>query len=182
MKYDANGSGAAFIRCREEHFDAVTALYERSLDELEKTVNYPKWTKDHPGREYVAQAIGKGEQFACVADGEIVGAVVLSEDPEGAYELGNWSRELENGEYIVFHILAVEPECKHCGIGSFLVDNSVAFARRGGYKAVRLDIVPDNIPARRLYESKGFTSAGILDLRRDIPEIPLFEIFELNLV
>ena len=67
-------------------------------------------------------------------------------------------------------------------IGSFLVDNSVAFARRGGYKAVRLDIVPDNIPARRLYESKGFTSAGILDLRRDIPEIPLFEIFELNRV
>ncbi len=171
----------AFIRCRTEHCNAVTAMYERAVAELERTVNYPKWNKDHPGRDYVREAIEKGEQFACVADGAILGAAVLNEDPEGNYAIGRWSRELPEGAYLVVHILAVDPAWKNRGIGSFLVDGAVAYAREQGYRAIRLDIVPDNLPAKRLYTSKGFVSAGQMDLRPEIKEIPVFELYELNL-
>ncbi len=171
----------AFIRCRAEHYDAVTSMYGRVLTELERTVNYPKWTKDHPGADYVREAIEKGEQFACVADGEILGAAVLNEDPEGNYAIGHWSEDLPEGAYLVVHILAVDPAWKNKGIGGFLVDGAVAFAKEQGYRAIRLDIVPDNLPAKRLYTSRGFVSAGQMDLRPEIKEIPIFELYELNL-
>jgi hypothetical protein len=44
-----------------------------------------------------------------------------------------------------------------------------------------VDIVPDNLPARKLYEKEGFTYAGDVDLERGIEEIPLFSLFELDL-
>ena len=124
----------AFIRCRAEHYDAVTAMYGRVLTELERTVNYPKWTKDHPGADYVKEAIEKGEQFACVADGEILGAAVLNEDPEGNYAIGHWSEDLPDGDYLVVHILAVDPAWKNKGVGGFLVDGAIAFAKEQGYE------------------------------------------------
>ena len=60
------------------------------------------------------------------------------------------------------------------------MDGSVAFAKAKGYKAVRLDIVPENLPAASLYRSRGFESAGTVERLREIEDIPVFEIFELN--
>ena len=174
-------SNTEFIICTAEQYEDVVSVYEHSVEKLQRTINYPKWSEEHPSRDYVEQAISEGEQFACARDGKIIGAVVLSENPEGKYECGNWSRELKRGEYLAVHILAVEPDFERSGVGSFLVDGSIDYAKKNGYRALRLDIVPDNIPAKRLYETKGFASAGIKDLERNIPEIPLFELYELNI-
>lgn len=170
-----------FIQCDMTHFDAVMAMYERSVKKLEQTVNYPKWSDAHPSRAYVAASIRRGEQFACIKGNEILGAVVLSENPEGRYELGNWSRDLREGDYLVVHILAVDPAHERLGVGGFLVDQSIAFAKANGYKAVRMDVIPENLPAVNLYRSRGFTSAGQSELERNIAYIPMFELYELNL-
>ena len=53
-------------------------------------------------------------------------------------------------------------------------------AREDGYKALRLDVVPDNIPARRLFEKNGFVYAGDADLGRGYDEIPVFSLYELS--
>ena len=57
----------------------------------------------------------------------------------------------------------------------------IQYARKNGYKAIRLDVVPGNVPAIRLYEKMGFTYAGTADLLRGIEDIPLFDLYELNL-
>ena len=101
--------------------------------------------------------------------------------PGGDYARGNWSRALDSGEFLAVHLLAVDPAHKHEGIGGFLTDCAVAYAKENGYRAVRLDIVPENLPAKRLYTSRGFTSAGRMDLRPELEEIPLFELYELNI-
>jgi ribosomal protein S18 acetylase RimI-like enzyme len=170
-----------FIKCEKEHFCSVAKMYESSVEFLENNINYPLWSSEHPSREYVKEAIAKGEQFACIDCGSVIGAVVLSENPEGSYELGDWSRELSRGEYLVVHILAVSPERMKEGVGEFLVDGCISYAKSRGYKAIRLDVVPDNIPAIRLYEKKGFCYAGTKDLQRGIEEIPIFGLYELNL-
>ena len=171
----------AFIRCDKTHFDAVAAMYERAVRKPEQTVNYPKWNSEHPSRAYVAASIDRGEQFACVREGAVLGAVVLSEDPEGRYDLANWSRDLRQGEYLAVHILAVDPAFEHRGVGGFLVDQSIAYAKAHGYKAIRLDVLPENLPAINLYRSRGFTCAGRHELMRNIPYIPIFELYERNI-
>ena len=156
-------------------------MYERAVRRLEDTVNYPKWSAEHPSRDYVRESILRGEQFACVDGDTILGAVVLSDNPEGRYELGCWKKKLAAGEYLVLHILAVDPAYQRLGIGGLLVDGSASYAKARGYKALRLDIIPENLPAARLYRSKGFTSAGKRRDLRDIDYIPEFELFELDL-
>ena len=153
------------------HLDTLTEFYDRVTDHLEATVNYPKWTKG---------AIEDGVQYICTSDEKAVGAFILNRDPQGNYAAGEWTRNIPEGEYMVIHTLAVSPDCPRQGIGQFMIVYAIELAKVQGCKGIRLDVVPDNIPARRLYEKAGFTFAGEKDLKRDIPEIPLFALYELN--
>ena len=169
------------IKCENAHLENVLALYHRTIGYLENHINYPKWSSLHPSDQSIVGSVKAGELYVCIEGDTVLGAVVLSEDPEGYYESGDWSRELKTGEYLVIHALAVDPSFAHKGIGAFMVEQSIEIARKGGYQALRLDVVPENIPAERLYEKLGFSFAGTKDLRRNIDEVPVFDLFELNL-
>lgn len=168
------------IKCGKEHFKETEELYKRVLESLEANVNYPKWTKDYPNGESIGRAVERGEQYVCVDGGRIIGAFVLNGDPAGDYGAGEWRRELSEGEYLVIHTLAVDPSLMGRGIGRYMVDFCVSTAKNAGYKAVRLDVVPENFPAAELYKRKGFLFAGKKDLKRGIEGIPEFELYELN--
>ena len=169
------------ILCGESLLDQATAFYHKAIRYLETHVNYPFWSSEHPSDESIIEAVERKEQYVCVEDGEIVGALVLSESPDGDYEAGSWSRELKEGEYLSVHVLAVSSDSYQKGVGSFMVGECVSIARDRGYKAVRLDIVPTNTPAERLYKKMGFTYAGTVDLKRPTAPVPLFDLYELNL-
>ena len=170
------------IKCSPEHLDAVAEFYDKVTAYLAEHINYPKWTPgEYPGRESAKNAIANGWQYACFNDGKVIGVFVLCEDPQGDYSRGNWSRELEPDEVLTIHALATDPTAYHKGIGKAMVRECTEIAKRENKKALRLDAVPTNTPARRMYESLGFTHAGTMDLKRGIPEIPEFSLYELNL-
>ena len=74
----------------------------------------------------------------------------------------------------------LDPDFHGSGIGKRIVTFCVDTAKKNGYKAIRLDIVPGNIPAKHLYEGFGFKYIGDEDVRPDIEHIPKFSLFELN--
>ncbi len=170
-----------FIRCREEDFGRVNDLYRLVVKRLEETINYPKWSDEHPSAQWIADAIRGGMMYACLDGDRLVGAVMLSEDPEGYYEAGDWSVDLRRGEFLAVHALAAHPAAARRGVGTALVQGCIDVAKKDGYKEIRLDTVPDNHPANSLYRKNGFTYIGTKDLRRNIPEIPEFNLYELNL-
>lgn len=169
------------ILCTPEDLDVLTSLYAQAVEYLESHVNYPKWHSDYPSRDNIQSCIQAGTQFICTENGCTVGAVVLNEEPGGRYEAVSWTSPLRQGEYLVLHTLAVSPACYGQGIGSKMVALCIQYARKNGYKAIRLDVVPGNVPAIRLYEKMGFAYAGTADLLRGIEDIPLFDLYELNL-
>ena len=170
-----------FVKCTKEHINAVTKMYREVVHALEQGINYPQWSDEHPSNAYIADSISQGELFACIDNGVIRGATVLSENPEGHYEAGEWKYPLNRGEYLIVHTLAVSPSSERKGVASFLVDGCVEYARDNGYRAIRLDVVPENTPAVHLYQKKGFTFAGRKDLKRNIKGLPLFDLYERNL-
>ncbi len=170
-----------FIRCSDAYFRDTKDMYRRVVQTLKATVNYPKWGVHHPSEEDLKSAFESGELYICLDDGRVAGAVVLNEDPEGCYEAGDWKRDLARGEYLVIHLLTSDTECRRKGIGTYLVDRCIEIAEQGGYKAVRLDVVPGNDPAKRIYSGRGFTYAGTKDLLRGIKAIPVFELYEYNM-
>ena len=169
------------ILCDESRLAEVTAFYHQAIKYLQTHINYPVWSDEHPSDESIKEAVRRKEQYICVDDdNKIIGALLLSEFPDGDYEAGSWSRDLKEGEYLSVHVLAVSADCYQRGVGSFMVDECISIARSRGYKAVRLDIVPTNTPAERLYQKKGFVYAGTVDLNRPTAPIPLFDLYELN--
>lgn len=170
----------SLIKCDASHITGLGALHRRMYEYLKREINYPRWREDYPSEETAARAIEEGAQFALMEDGKIIGAVVLNEDPAGTYEKGSWKRELSEGEYLVIHSFTIDPELSGRGEGRVLADACIGYAKQHGYKAIRLDIVPGNIPAIKLYEGKGFTFAGCEDLERGLPDVTEFMLYELN--
>ena len=81
---------------------------------------------------------------------------------------------------MVCHALATDPSVHRKGVGRQIVEYCIDYAKKHGYKAIRLDVVPENLPAKKLYEKCGFSYIGDVDLERGLPEIPLFSMYELN--
>lgn len=169
-------------KCTLEDLEAVAGLYDRAVLRLLQTVNYPKWEYGvYPSKISAEKAIKQGVQYQCEEDGRVLGAFILNEEPQGNYEKGSWTKDLRKGEYLVIHTLATDPVCQGKGVGKAMVEFCTGHAKALGYMALRIDVVPENLPARRLYERMGFSFAGEVDLDRNIPEIPTFALYERNL-
>ena len=169
-------------KCKQSDIITVGAFYDGVVKFLTENVNYPKWTyKVYPSEDFVREMTEAKCQYICREKGQIVAAFVLNDDPQGAYHKAEWSRQLSEGEYLVCHALAVAPHMQGRGVGKRIVRFCVDFAREQGYKAIRLDVVPTNYPAKKLYEQCGFRYLGDVDLERGYKEIPQFSMYELNL-
>lgn len=168
-------------KCTMEDFEKTTAFYDRVTKYLDENINYPKWTRgEYPGSESTRAAIEAGEQYVCAENGSIIGAFILNDNPQGDYSVGDWDSDLNEGEYMIIHTLAADPEMYGRGIGREMTMYCVNAARERGYKAIRVDVVPTNYPAKRLYESIGFKFAGEYDLKRGIDAIPTFLLYGID--
>ena len=167
--------------CEIEDVKAVGEFYDRVVKDLCENVNYPKWTyKVYPSIDFVQQMTRAGEQYVCFDGDKLIGAFVFNDDPQGAYEKATWGASLQRGEYGVCHAVAIDTTLQGKGLGRQIVEFCVRRAKELGYKAIRLDVVPTNFPARKLYEKCGFTYVGDADLERGYDDIPVFSLLELN--
>ena len=92
-----------------------------------------------------------------------------------------WKQELKEGEYLILHALAIKPEMHQKGIASKIIKFSIDTARAENFKAIRIDVVPSNIPAKKLFQKNGFNYIGDIDLELGIGNIPQFSMFEFNI-
>ena len=56
----------------------------------------------------------------------------------------------------MIHTLGVSPALSGRGLALQMIEGAVALAREKGWRALRLDVLEDNVPAQRLYQRAGF--------------------------
>ena len=155
-----------------EFYDSVVKFMD------DNGVNYTKWRyKIYPSTGYARDAARAGDLFVCVDGEKICAAFVLSEDPEGDYSKVTWSQNLSLGEFLVLHAFAVAPDCQRRGLGKKIVEYGANYAAEN-YRALRVDIVPENFPAKKFYETCGFKFVGTADLGRTSTGVPQFCCYE----
>lgn len=146
--------------------EAVRNFYYDLIEAMKAWKYHPKWKKGvYPQEEELRRAIAQGEmRLAADEDNRIVGAMVLNHRESEGYDRAAWKTQAGPHEVMVIHLLCVAPQLGGQGIGKTLVRGAIREARRTGQKAIRLDVLVDNLPAQRLYRSMGFTFVERLKL------------------
>ena len=74
------------------------------------------------------------------------------------YEYRNikWGADLEDNEVISIHTLVVDPLLHGQGLGHKMLAHAVSPAKENNLRAVRIDTLITNLPAKRVYEHFGF--------------------------
>ena len=144
-----------------EDYQSVISFYDDVTERTPDMVRFARWQKGkHPTAEGIRAYIEKGSMYLYQEDDAIVGAMAVTMYQDEDYHAIAWSREVNDDEVAVIHILAVSPDRQGAGIGSEMVREAVRLARRNGMKAIRLDALASNTPAHRLYEKLGFEYKG----------------------
>ncbi len=150
-----------FRQVKMEEAESVYAFYERVIDDTPEMDKHAQWKHGmHPTEDMMEAYIRNNNMYA-LYDGEVIaGAMAVTLCQGDAYHDIPWQAKLLDDEVAVIHILAVNPQKQHMGVGRQLIDEAVKLAREKKRKAVRLDAIATNTPAHHMYEGKGFTYVG----------------------
>lgn len=157
---------ATSLRLATPHdFSKVQSLYWDIIDTMKDSPYSPKWEKGiYPTDEALASFIAKEQMYLCECEEMIMGAMVVNSEGSHGYEQVPWKVDAIDAEVSVVHILAVHPSFQGHGVAKFLVQQAIRLSKQQTKKAIRLDVVTNNIPAQRLYESMGFVYCATIQL------------------
>lgn len=145
------------VIAKETEYEKVQAFYHELIVKMQPYPCHPTWIiGTYPSDEYLKQLTVNGQVFLGMEHERIVAAMVLNHHPNEDYETVFWQVDASDAEVTILHLLAVLPEYWGRGFGKELLCFADQFLRAKGQKALRLDVMEENLPARRLYAQNGF--------------------------
>jgi ribosomal protein S18 acetylase RimI-like enzyme len=157
-------------------------FYYMLIDKMTGNQYKPSWKRGvYPLLEDIEIAVSEHSQFLAREGGAITGAFILNRKQGKGYDKASWKYPADKEKVSVIHLLAVNPDIQHKGIGIKLLTKAEELARTQESEVLRLDTMTTNIPAQKLYEKYGFSSCGDVDLTYpSTGKIP-FRMYELKL-
>lgn len=160
-------------------FDAIMAFYHQMTDDLESESAGPGWEKDvYPLPDSVQTAILTQNLYVGIIENELVAAVILNHDYTDGYEQGNWQIEAQPHDLLFVHALGISFAHQGKGLAKQLVDFMIQHARKLQLKAIRLDVLWYNEPAKQLYLTKGFKHIGTIELFYEDTGLTNYDLYE----
>ena len=162
-----------------EEYDQVRSFYHSLIDEMQAAGNIITWVKDvYPSPEFLQASLQAGELYLGMEDGDIACAMVLNHEVNDGYADAPWKVDAAANEVLVIHALGVHPRFGGKGLGRQMAEAAMRIARETGMKALRLDVLEGNDPARRIYLKCGFYPVTQVKLFYENTGLATFELFE----
>ena len=169
-----------FRKAEKEDFDKVRSLYWTLIDREQDDPSFPHWKKGiHPSDEMIRNSIGKEELYVLADGDEIAACVIANDEKVDGYADAPW--QIDSDEVIVLHVLAVHPDYRGQGLARTLVENVIELERKAGKKALRLDVIENNMTAEKLYQKLGFQYIQTKTLYYEVVGEMTFKMYELVL-
>ena len=163
----------------EEDFETVKEFYAVTTDLMQEREHKAGWKKGiYPSYEFMKQTIATHTMYTGMLDGVCVAAAVLDHNTTEGYEKVAWAVDALPEEVSVIHALGIHPNYQRQGLSKKLVQALLDIARANGQKAVRLDVLHDNLPAHNLYKKMGFVYRDTLQLYYEDTGLTDFLLYE----
>ena len=148
-------------RASLEDYDSIIAFYDDVIERTPEIEKHARWQHGkHPKADGIKSYVNEGCMYLYKEQDTIVGAMALTMYQGADYHAIGWSRQVQDDEVSVIHILAVSPDKQGTGIGSEMVREAINLAKAKGMKSIRLDALATNTPAHKIYERLGFVYKG----------------------
>ncbi|GCF94809.1 N-acetyltransferase [Enterococcus florum] len=142
----------------------IAEFYQRVIPSIDQELT--SWIPGvYPSIKSALEAIGEGTFYLAAIGEYVAGTVILNHIFDEEYSLIQWQDpQLKTPEIMIIHTLVTDPAIRKKGIAQQLLDFTVELAKEQKVKVIRLDVLERNIPAKTLYEKKGFVYRGTTDL------------------
>ena len=144
--------------------DNLEFLRKKYIEVIEQTPDFMRNVRwiygQHPKDEMIQDYMDNGEMYALMNGNEIAGMVAVVMHQDDNYKTVPWQVDLRNDEVATIHILAICPEYQGRSLGIQLINQIEKLSKNNGKKAVRLDVLKSNIPAKKMYERAGYSLRG----------------------
>ena len=136
---------------------AVMEIYDKIIDLFQEQTGTRAWRKGvYPTEAVFQAAIEAGTLYVGELDGALAAGMIITQGTDKTYGDAPWQIAAEDAETAVIHTLGVSPGAGKRGLGVKMVEGAVALAREKGWKALRLDVLEGNKPARSYSRRAGF--------------------------
>lgn len=154
------------IQAQTEHLIEVMFIYRNCVPEMNERGLF-NWNTAYPSLSQVEKDIMAGNLFLYQENYTSLGVVCLNEEEPEEYKSLNWKYP---GPSLFVHRMAVMPAFRNNKIAEKLMIFSYEYARKNGYKSIRLDAILKNPQAIRLYEKTGYEPVADihLDYQKDL--------------
>jgi len=114
----------------------------------------------HPTDAMIQSYIDRQEMYLFTDGKNVAGMTAITMYQGEDYHEIPWSQKLKDDEVASVHIFTVAPEYQGKGVSKRMMEAIISLAMEKGKKAIRLDALESNIPARHMYEKLGFAYRG----------------------
>ncbi|MCL2078342.1 MAG: GNAT family N-acetyltransferase [Oscillospiraceae bacterium] len=163
-------------------YDQVEEFYRNLIDSMQGVKHFPKWKMGiYPTEEQLKNAISAGTLYLSYYEDKIVGAMILDNNFSPEYSGAKWQITAEKHEIMIIHVLAVSTEFQGKGIAKKMVGFAIDLCKNRKMKAIRLDVMKENIPAAKLYIKAGFTLISTVEMYYEDTGRAVFDLYEIVL-
>ena len=143
---------------------ALAMVREKYIEVIEHTKDmniHARWIYgQHPSDTLIQTYIDRKEMYLLMDGQNVAGMTAIAMYQGEDYHEILWSQNLKDDEVASLHILTVVPEYQGKGVSKRMMTDIISLVKKNGKKAIRLDALASNAPARRLYEKLGFEYRG----------------------
>lgn len=156
------GMETDIIRALPEHIDRMCEITDQAKSQL-RGLGLDQWQSGYPNRGIWLADIQDGAAYLAAEKEEILGMFAFQTTPDPSYvEIdGRW---LTEGAYASMHRVCVADGCKGKGVAGRMFAYGFELAKAAGFKAVRIDTHPGNLPMQRALGKAGFKACGRIRL------------------
>ena len=144
-------------KAKIQDLNEIFAIYESARRYLD-SINIFQWTDYYPTIARIELDIQQGHLYTLRLENEIVGAIILNEEQDEAYQAVDW--QFDDEKVLVIHRLAVQPERQGSGLAKKLMDFAEDFAEKNHYTSIRLDVYSVNEKAVKMYQKRNYFTRG----------------------